>query len=309
MKWYLNMKMGKKLVIAFVLVAIIAGIVGIIGYTGIEEVRASQTQIAKDNFPRVESLMLSREEATEVMLGQRGLMIDKMKAQSLRDAQYVYIDEARASLTTEWGIVMGFKQSEEMKALYASANEYLTDFINESDKLDVMAKKKDEMIQGGADYNDIAVMNLDEQTYQQSLLVRENFLKFDDLIAEIIAFNVKLKDDTYDNAELSANQAAMFLIVIIGVAIIVSIALGVLISRMISKPIDEIVGYANNIAQGKLDDKIEVKTKDELGDLQRAFGQILESLNTTMKDINDAAEQVSTGSSQVSDGAQQLSQG
>ncbi|MDD2261998.1 MAG: methyl-accepting chemotaxis protein [Clostridia bacterium] len=309
MKWYLNMKMGKKLVIAFVLVAIIAGIVGIIGYTGIEEVRASQTQIAKDNFPRVESLMLSREEATEVMLGQRGLMMDKMKAQSLRDAQYVYIDEARASLTTEWGIVMGFKQSEEMKALYASANEYLTDFINESDKLDVMAKKKDEMIQGGADYNDIAVMNLDEQTYQQSLLVRENFLKFDDLIAEIIAFNVKLKDDTYDNAELSANQAAMFLIVIIGVAIIVSIALGVLISRMISKPIDEIVGYANNIAQGKLDDKIEVKTKDELGDLQRAFGQILESLNTTMKDINDAAEQVSTGSSQVSDGAQQLSQG
>lgn len=309
MKWYVNMKLGKKLVIAFVLVALIAGAVGILGYSSMQDIRASQTKIATDTFPRVENLILTRKEATAVMLGQRGLMMDKMRAQSLRDAQYVYIDNARANLTIAWDTVMGFEQNEKMKDLYSSADKYLTAFIKESDKLDEMAKRKDEMIQGGASYSDIAVQNLEEQTYQQSLIVREDFLEFDDIIGQIIDFNKQLSDETYAQAELRAQQAAIFLIIIVGVAIIVSIILGVLISRMISKPIEQVVNYANNIASGRLDDEIETNLKDEIGDLQKAFAKILESLNTTMKDINDAAEQVTTGSSQVSDGAQQLSQG
>lgn len=309
MKWYLNMKMGKKLVIAFVLVAIIAGIVGFLGYSSVQDIRTSQTYIATVTMPRIENLITVREKVTAIMLGQRGLMMEKMKAQSLRDAQYDWISDARVDLGTAWDNIMSLEILDSEKEQYAKGEEYVTNFLAEADKLDVMAKKKDELIQGGADYDDMAVMNLDEQTYQQSLVVRAIYLEFDKLIETIIVSDKAIADETYAQAEQGADQAAVFLIVIIGVAILVSIILGVLISRMISKPIDEIVGYANNIAQGRLDDHIEVKTKDELGDLQRAFGQILESLNTTMKDINEAAEQVTTGSSQVSDGAQQLSQG
>ncbi|MFA7672270.1 MAG: methyl-accepting chemotaxis protein [Clostridia bacterium] len=317
MKWYFNMKLGKKLVIAFVLVALLAGAVGIVGYVGMEGIKESQTKIATVTLPKVENLILTREEATAVMVGQRGLIIDKMKAQSLRDSQYEYIDEAMADLDAAWQTAMSLGNSESDMALYSTevtkaltdAQTYLSAFITQSEKFYEIAKDKDELIQKGADYDDTTVSDLDQKAYEQSIIVREAFLGLDGALKTIIDSNKQIADETYAAAEASAEKSALFLVSIVALAIVLSIILGILISRMISKPIGQIVGYANNIANGHLDDKIEVKTKDEIGDLQKSFAKILESLNATMKDINDAAEQVSTGSSQVSDGAQQLSQG
>jgi methyl-accepting chemotaxis protein len=317
MKWYSNMKLGKKLVIAFVLVALLAGAVGVVGYVGMEGIKKSQTQIATVTLPVVENLIKTREEATAVMVGQRGLIIDEMMAQTLRDAQYEYIDEAMASLDSAWQTVTNLltsqsdtvSYSDEVIAAFKSGAEYLSTFKAESDEFLEIAKSRDELTKKGAAHNDASVMDLDQTAYEHSVTVREVFLELDGALETVIDANIKMADETYANAEASAQQSTLFLVSIIVLAVILSIILGIVISRMISKPIIQIVGYAENIANGCLDDKIEVKTKDEVGDLQKAFAKILESLNTTMKDINDASEQVSTGSSQVSDGAQQLSQG
>ncbi len=114
------------------------------------------------------------------------------------------------------------------------------------------------------------------------------------------------------NTELATSAVTTSMSMMIGFtifAIILSILLGIFISRAIKKPITKLVGVSQKIAAGDLNVKIDASSKDEIGDLAKAFAAMAENVNEVMTDINSAAEQVSAGSGQVADSSQQLSQG
>lgn len=45
MKWFYNMKIGKKLVLAFLLVSLIAGVIGVIGVLNLRKIADLDTQL------------------------------------------------------------------------------------------------------------------------------------------------------------------------------------------------------------------------------------------------------------------------
>jgi methyl-accepting chemotaxis protein len=138
----------------------------------------------------------------------------------------------------------------------------------------------------------------------------------------------------------------MVLVIILGV--LLAIVLGILLARSISVPVNKMVEAAHRIAVGDLDVNVEVKSKDEIGKLAKAFGNMIKStreqtlavgkvadsdltvdiavrsendvlgkklsqlvgnLNEMMSDITTASEQVASGSRQISDSSMALSQG
>ena len=150
------------------------------------------------------------------------------------------------------------------------------------------------------------------------------------------------------------NNKVAFLAIITQVVFVLlggfaAVFLGVRISKMISKPIGEIVGSANRIALGHVDVSLEsISSRDEIGQLANAFNGMVESirqqvtiaesislgdftkevplrseedvlgialqkistsLGHTLLLINTAADQVNTGAGQVSLSAQELASG
>ena len=69
-------------------------------------------------------------------------------------------------------------------------------------------------------------------------------------------------------------QIAFFSLFIVISAILISF----LLADRISMPIKEITGLAKAIAQGKLDTEVEIKTKDEIGQLAQSFNQMVKYL-------------------------------
>lgn len=65
----------------------------------------------------------------------------------------------------------------------------------------------------------------------------------------------------------------------------------------------------SNMAQGNMDQKMELEYAGDFLPIQEALSTILNSLNQTLDEINTVSERVSAGSSQVSQGAQDLAQG
>ena len=114
------------------------------------------------------------------------------------------------------------------------------------------------------------------------------------------------------NADIAASSVArsnfMMIAFTLG-AIVLSILLGLFISKSITKPVGELLEGAQKIAAGDLNVEIDIDSKDEIGELGQAFGLMAGNVNEVMTDINTASEQVSSGSSQVADSSQQLSQG
>ena len=71
----------------------------------------------------------------------------------------------------------------------------------------------------------------------------------------------------------------------------------------------QLTKVADQLAEGDLDVEINVRSRDEIGNLAKAFAIMADNTNEAMLNINTAAEQVAAGSKQVSDSSMALSQG
>jgi len=135
------------------------------------------------------------------------------------------------------------------------------------------------------------------------------FQEVDDILTELVKVNASLSEEAYTESDRAYNQSRTFMIIVIIVCVLLGLGLAYFISILISNPIKKIVVEAQKIAQGDLDIDLQVKTKDEVGQLSQAFNIMANNVNEVMTNINTASEQVVSGSKQVSDSSMALSQG
>ena len=110
-----------------------------------------------------------------------------------------------------------------------------------------------------------------------------------------------------DSAERYASQRNEMLALCL-LAVAAAIAAGWLITRSITRPLNEAVQVANRIAAGDLSGSIEVSSRDETGRLLSALRDMQHSLAATVQTVRGNAEQVSVASTQIAQGNNDLSQ-
>lgn len=113
-------------------------------------------------------------------------------------------------------------------------------------------------------------------------------------------------------ADDQRKQAYLDLWRMLGIAgFFIALALAFLwfIARTITRPIVNAVEVAEQLAQGDLTIEIDVTSKDEVGQLQRAMKLMIETLRGFAYGIQKAAEQVASGSRAMSSSAEEMSQG
>src|SRR5262249_42863818 len=69
----------------------------------------------------------------------------------------------------------------------------------------------------------------------------------------------------------SADRTIYTMVIVVVAAIIAAILLGIFISRMISRPVKKLVAAAEQIADGDLGVRVDVETRDEIGQLGSSF--------------------------------------
>ena len=89
----------------------------------------------------------------------------------------------------------------------------------------------------------------------------------------------------------------------LGICIIAS---GV-VSRSITKPLEDAIDVANAVASGNLTTNIEVASKDETGQLMQALKQMNDNLLRVVSQIRTSADTIATASTQIAAGNQDLS--
>ncbi len=72
---------------------------------------------------------------------------------------------------------------------------------------------------------------------------------------------------------------------LIGFGLLASVLVGVLLSRAINNPIDELKASAEELANGNLDREIDTARQDELGALARAFANMRDSIKRKIEDL------------------------
>lgn len=122
----------------------------------------------------------------------------------------------------------------------------------------------------------------------------------------------KVASDLNALAEGLKDEARSALVLFVGitiVAIFVALALALLLTRNITRSIGEAVSVAGRLAEGDLTTRIEVRSKDETGQLLAAMKNMVERISQIMGEIRSGAGALSAAAGQVSSTSQALSQG
>lgn len=117
---------------------------------------------------------------------------------------------------------------------------------------------------------------------------------------------VGVKEAQYKKEMLTSVTVTL---VIVLLALAVAVIQAAFLSRRIYKPIIAVAGAAREVADGNLAiEKIEVKTKDELGQLAQEFNTMTEHLLSLVKQVSLSSAQVAASSQQLTAGAEQSAQ-
>jgi methyl-accepting chemotaxis protein len=295
-QWFIDMKISVKLLLGYILVALIAGIIGIIGVINITKLNDLGHELFEVNVTPLVDLAHASTSYQRIRVNLRDLVIDKDMPSRKKHADQVSALDSRMAEAMK-----NFEKSirtEEMRKRYERV-------LAEYGKYNDLSKKIIALAMEGKTETAIAVMRSDA-IVDAAKHTDEAFEALEDY--KIVRAKVKA-DYSIDAASSSAR--IMIALSIIGMAL--AIGLGIFVSRTISRPLADALNAANALAEGNLRIVIEPKSKDETGlllaamknsmvNLQRIAGQI----NTTTASLASSSEELSATSDDMSKGANEL---
>ena len=291
MKWFTDLKLSAKLVSSFVIVALIAGVIGGIGSINMNRLNTMETKLYEINLKKVAYMGLWLENFNAVRAAIRDIYIsDDREYQNkrvkdiirLQESMDVYLADFDARIETE----RGREQFENMKAQLA---EYLLAVKNVND-LSIAGRKAEA-----------------EALMYGSML--ETATELNATAIELMDLSMSLADDMDKSFTKTADASTTLMIALAVAGMVLAVALGLIVSRMIGRPVQTLVAASRKVADGDMNVTIDIRSKDEIGMLAQAFSAMTDSMNEVLHNITNASEQVASGSRQVSEASQALSQG
>lgn len=330
MKWYKNLKIASKLILGFLLVAIIAAVVGIIGLTNMYDINDGGKLLYQENT-------LGVAYASDAASNFERLRYNALKLIS------VDTEEERAECVE--------KIDELNNAVITSLSKYETTVSSQDERLVFEELSKDFDVYKAYMEEVITQSNAGQDASAKEIILKDCKDLGDGIrndFVSLMADNVAAAEQKAKDNQKATSNAAILMIGVIAIGVIISIALGIFVSRVIGNPIKQIVNAADKIALGDVNINVEVDSKDEIGNLARSFGKMIENIrnqafsaekvaagdltvevpisssndllgnklaemvkknNEVLSNIYVASEQVAVGSKQVSDSSILLSQG
>ncbi len=330
MQWFYNLKIASKLILGFVIVALIAGVVGVVGLINLNNMNEADTLLYEENAL---GLAYSGTAATYYQrlrynLAEMALLEDDSLHEEFVDKYNTFMATIDDCLTKYGEGIINEDDRKQYDVLMPEWEKYKT-----------IVQKAVELSKAGQ-YNQIDRLLLED--------AKDVSTSLQDYLTKLTEYNaLSAKERSDSNTQLSKTASFIMIIVVI-VGVLIAISLGIFISRIISKPVNKMVAVADKLAAGDVNVNIDVNTKDEVGKLAKSFSsliastrdqavvveriaskdltveadirsendllgkklsELLHGLNEMITNIAASSEQVAAGSKQVSDSSMALSQG
>lgn len=132
--------------------------------------------------------------------------------------------------------------------------------------------------------------------------------KAEDNINKLIELNKNIAENTNNENSKTFKSQLILMAALVIFGTIFAVTIGMIISNMINKPLQQLLAAATRIAQGDLNVTFKEHSEDEIGQLTKAFKDMSDNINDVMSNISVASMQVASGAKQVSDSSTNLSQ-
>ncbi|BCJ97539.1 methyl-accepting chemotaxis protein [Anaerocolumna chitinilytica] len=287
-----NFKIGTKLILGFILVAVIAGVVGGIGVYNLYKTNHQYKELYDNYGTPLGDIADVSVAYQQIRVNLRDILLE---VDHTKQQEYVKkINTLQEEMDKSLSIFENSLQTEQGKEVFADLKADLNNYKplqEEITQLALAGKSTEALSLTRADTSAKLVADIMEN------------------INELFTLKNDGGNELAKQYSKESQNTIMIVVGIVVVGVIIAVLLGILLSRIISKPVIRMVRVAERVAEGDLDVEVEYQGKDEIGVLSQALRKMIGTLNEVMTSIRTAAQQVSVGSSQLSDSSIVLSQG
>ncbi|RRV07355.1 methyl-accepting chemotaxis protein [Pseudomonas sp. v388] len=279
-------RFSTKLLASFIMCAFITLAVGGLGMAGISRLAGALSHAFSVNLVAVAS---TSETLTSLYAHNRGLY-------RLLDAQSGGVAEADKDIIQQ-GLATDLNRAQEVFSAYR-AIPHPADETLAGDQLQQVlpgyvsgAQQVTGLIRAG---------NLDAARDRLNRLTDDEFLQARSLLRAMIDANNRQVEEGAVAADELKQSATVNLLLAVLAAFIVAIALGFVITRMITRPLAVAVACAQRIAGGDLTQSITHERGDEAGQLLDALAAMQQGLKGTLEQIASASDQLASAAEELS---------
>ncbi len=302
-------KLGPKLIGAFAVVAVIGGIIGGVGYRSAVSLEHDIIILGEVMIPRIQSLQELRVCANGVIVGERGLVNERMLDPTIRQEAYNFIDENLDRAEEAWKEYEATGLNEQEAAEWKDFEGLWQEWLSKHRVVRTNSEERDRLVASGRNAGDEALVRNDDESMAASLDAREAYLAVEDAAQTLLEAKASAAKEAVTVAEAHASGARNVIVIAILVGVALAFFLGVVLARSITRPMALMADAAKGLADGQMDQAIDHRSGDEIGALADAFRTLISNLTSIVTDIQTATDQVAQGSATVSSASEQLSSG
>jgi len=285
-----NMKIGVRLGVGFAIALILLIVVASISIIRTGDLKSEVVGLVKDKNVKVKLSNDILHEINSVGRNHRNVLILKSD-ESIRKEFELRLASSKA-VTADFEALEKFSYGDKGKAALAAMKEARGPYAASFNKLEELSKSKQW---------DEAIKHF-ENSY------RPTYNAFANATNAFIDYQTELAEQVGTDAEDLASSSRTLVIGLTVAAVLIGVFLAFLITRSITRPVNEALNAANRLAEGDLTVKLESDSKDEVGMLMQAMQNMIGKLTQIIGEVRTAADNLTNAAGQVSATAQSLSQ-
>ena len=269
----MRLNISAKLIGGFGIVLVLMGVVGWIGYSGLSTVGdVYAKEVYDDALLPIQDLGKMSSDFHRMRVNVLEILAsDDSSSEAASRAKITRYDREMAALVDKFA---KHELNEEEKDMLAKFNAGWSSFKAERDK----------------------ILALEEQgKVAEALVLLKGARGAIDQTIEAIDKLVSIYDGHADNAirqaAATAEQSEMTQLAVIGVAFLIAIVVALYLSRSISGGVNQVARAAESISEGDLQQRVDVNSSDEIGQMANSFRKMIAYLN----EMAEAAKQVASG--------------
>jgi methyl-accepting chemotaxis protein len=294
MKWFFDLKTSSKILYSFMLLTLAMAVVGYIGIAKMSQINDMAGDMYQKEVLGVSYLKETTIDLVYIDRAVKNLLLASTNEE--RDRYSARLDEYGKLYHSDLDKAKPLLQTDKGKQLMASAEKTMDEYqavvakVAALAKADALQEKRDSVALSmgtGREKIDAVRDTLSTMTKMKEQLAKE------------------YADET---AQVYQSNRLLLIMIVVGSALF-GIALGVIISRAISNPLKRGVEFAMAVADGDLNQTIDLDRKDEVGQLAGALNAMVRKLREVVGEVQSGSQNVASGAEQLSASSESLSQG
>ncbi|GAB2851110.1 methyl-accepting chemotaxis protein [Pseudoduganella ginsengisoli] len=289
MKWFYNLRIARKLNLTFGVVQLLTLFLGVNAIMAMSRIHSSSEEQATDWMPSVQSAMVMRTNVGDFRRWELAHM--------LADSDTAYAEYEKRMAATQAELQQGITNytklvsNKDEQGLYDQFKKAWQDFLVEHDKLVALSRKgaKDEARAFAAGPSTQKLVQLTEA------------------LDKLVKLNAEGGDAANKAADTVFDRSMWSIGALVAANMVIGIIMQLWLASIVSRPLQEAVTVARQVAAGDLTVAIDVKSKCETGDLMQALKDMLASLQSLVAQVRTGTDTIATASTQIASGNQDLS--